>query len=91
MDEATWAFHEQFMLTIAPLLSSVGDTIKYHKLSHFTTAIKEMADLKHTNCNFFEHNHSGTKALYASTSKRTGNNQFYTEMVRLISPVSCQV
>ncbi|GAX78381.1 hypothetical protein CEUSTIGMA_g5823.t1 [Chlamydomonas eustigma] len=64
IDETLAAFHEKIQSTLASHMPSEGQTIKYHKLSHITTWIKRLGDLKHIAAQFFEgrHHRSGRNA-----------------------------
>ena len=58
MDKAIMKFHAKFMSTIAGLMPSKGNTIKYHKLSHMVEQIRRLGNLMHTDGNFFEADHT---------------------------------
>ena len=58
LDKAIKKFHAKFMSTLAELMPSKGNTIKYHKLSHLIEQIRRLGNLKHTDGNFFEADHT---------------------------------
>ena len=62
------------------MLYAEARTIKYHKLIHFCEYVMRLGSSKHINCQFFEFNHTHSKALYAATSRR--RKTFQKEMVR---------
>jgi hypothetical protein len=81
IDEKTLHFHAAFVNLIAPLMKSVGKTIKYHRLSHVPDAIRRLGNPSHYDAQFFEAKNSEEKVMYKRTTGRTAKEQHLEGMV----------
>ncbi|KAF5829602.1 hypothetical protein DUNSADRAFT_15856 [Dunaliella salina] len=82
MDQNLLAFDALFQRVVACRMPSGGDTIKYHKASHFTSMVRRLGAPKHFNAQFFEGDHHRTKIFYNGTSKRRHKEAFIAEMCK---------
>lgn len=82
LDDTIEAFQVKFQATIAPLMPSKGNTIKWHKLSHLTTGIRRLGAPKHENAQFMEQRHSLVKAIYNGGCKRARGDADLKDVVK---------
>lgn len=81
MDTALLEYHKAFERTIAPLMPSKGQTIKYHRLSHVTDSIRRHGHLREMHAQFFEGSNKEEKASYKTTTGRFTDDQHLEGMV----------
>lgn len=81
IDASILAFHSKFKETIAPLMASEGETIKYHRLSHVTHSIRLHGHLRETHAQFYEGSNKEEKIAYRGTSGRMTDDEHLEGMV----------
>lgn len=74
-------FHTSFKSTIAPVMKSEGQTIKYHRLSHVVPSIKRLGPLKEYNAQFYEASNKDEKTAYRTTNARLTDDEHLAGMV----------
>jgi hypothetical protein len=74
-------FHNSFKSTIATVMKSEGQTIKYHRLSHVVSSIKRLGPIREYNAQFFEASNKDDKTAYRTTSARLTDDEHLAGMV----------
>lgn len=81
MEGAITEFHDVHKRTIAKVMKSEGNTIKYHRLSHVIGVIRRLGHLKEYDAQFYESANRLEKTFYKRTPGRHANEQHLDGMV----------